>query len=301
MATAVIAAAAAVFERCVLARRQKEAGQKDSGKAGRKKKGQESGIKRIAVITGASSGLGVNYAKKISQRAGKYKVDEIWLIARRKERLEALAADLRIPARVLPMDLTVKEELENFGKLLSDEDSKNTFFSVSVLINCAGYGKYGSSAQLGHDEECGMIDVNDRAAVCMTDIALPYMHRGSRILNISSVAAFQPIPLFNAYAASKSFIYSYSRALRIELMDRGISVTTVCPYWVRDTEFIETAAGEKRHFFLSSTADSVTRVSLYDMRHCHALSTPNILSTLDRVFAGMIPDELLAYVMKKFL
>jgi len=272
-----------------------------------KGKSKEGACRKIAVITGASSGIGRGYAKAIDKNPEKYDVTEIWLIARRRERLEALASELKLPVKILCLDLTDPESLDEFEDTLAKEaggtDSADAqkSFSITMLLNCAGYGRYGSSSEIGRREENRMIEVNDQAAISITSLTVPYMHAGSRILEVCSVAGFQPIPFFNAYAASKALLYSYSRALRVELMKSGISVTAVCPYWVRDTEFIEKAAGEKRKMFLSTTTANVVRVSLRDLQHRHALSTPGFLSTLDRIFSGLIPDELLCYIMTRFL
>ena len=260
--------------------------------------------RKIAIITGASSGLGRKYAMAIDKNPAKYDVTEFWLIARRRERLEALAENLHLPVKILCLDLTESENLDSFEELLKLEASSSpepSSFSVTMLLNCAGYGKYGSSSEIGRKEECRMIDTNDKAAISVTASVSPYMRAGSRILEICSVAGFQPIPFFNCYAASKSLLYSYSRGLRIELLKTGISVTAVCPYWIKDTEFIAKAAGRQKKLFLTSNASRVVRISLFDAQHRHALSTPGILCTLDRIFAGWIPDEVLAYIMTFFL
>ena len=288
--------------------------------------------RRVAIITGASSGIGQKYAKMVDAASEKYNVNEIWLIARRKDRLMAMAKSLHLPAKVFPIDLTDGEKIEKLRRYISEtagssgehyaavireprelgeatgatEDGTEhgvtkDEFEVTLLINCAGYGKYGTSAEIGHAEECRIIDVNDKAAIAITDIVRPYMRKGGRIAQICSVAAFQPIPGLNAYAASKALLYSYSRGLRIELLSEGISVTAVCPYWVYDTEFIETAAVKTKKPFLASRVASVARWSLYDIRHRYALSTPGIMSTADRIIAKLVPDELLALIMKAFL
>lgn len=258
-------------------------------------------LRRIGIITGASSGLGAGYASRIDRDADKYDIDELWLFARNKERLEAAAKTVRRPVRLFTMDLAEELNIDKFEEMLKSFSADAGPFKISLLINCAGYGRYGSSEEIGRKEECRMIDVNDKAAISMTNAVLPYMHAGSRIVEICSVAAFHPIPLFNAYAASKSLLYTYSRALRIELLKKGISVTAVCPYWVKDTAFIETATGEKRKVFLPSKTKSVVRISLWDIRKRHAISTPGIMSTIDRFFAGLIPDEVLGHIMSKFL
>lgn len=284
----IIAVIAGLIERASFSRKERtfEASQMPEKRA-----------KRIAVITGASSGIGQKYARIVSEKSEKFGIDEVWLIARRKEKLEETAAGLAIPSKVIPLDVTSQSVPERLRNELAGEEN----VCVTFLANCAGFGKYGSSAEVGHEEECRMIALNDSAAITITDVLVPYMRPGARIAQICSVAAFQPIPFFNAYAASKALLYSYSRALRIELLKKGISVTAVSPYWVKDTEFISTAAGEQRKLLLSSKSESVARVSLHDVLHRHALSTPGIVCTAERFFAGILPDELLAYIMPLFL
>lgn len=288
--------------------------EKAAGKKAVKKKGKKQG-RRVAVITGASSGLGRMYAKLVDKHANAYGINEIILIARREDRLKELASELTNPVRIFPMDLTKEEDRKAFQASLKQEKAEVQNLSVELLINCAGFGKSGLSEELGYETENQMIELNDKAAIALTGLLLPYMEPGSRIAQVCSVAAFQPIPTFNAYAASKALLYSYSRALRVELVDKGISVTAVCPYWIKDTEFIpiasKSASAEDKNqehksqksggkLFLASKASSVARISLYDIRHRHALSTPGILTTLDRIFAGLIPDGVLAYIMKLF-
>jgi len=132
----------------------------------------------------------------------------------------------------------------------------------------------------------------------MTQTVLPYMPRGSRILQVCSTAAFQPFQYLNVYAASKSFLYRYSRALRVELFSRGIKVTAVCPYWIKDTEFIATAqkTGDSsyiRGFPLASREKHIVGMALRDSRIGLPVSTPGIVCTLHRIAAKFIPGELM--------
>lgn len=262
--------------------------------------------RRAAVITGASSGLGKKYALMIAADMQSFDVDEIWLIARRRERLEETASaveELGAHAEVIPMDVTSEEDLgrlsERFREAAAGGDDQA--FRISFLANCAGFGSYGTSEEIGHDEEIRMFAVNDDAAIAVTDICVPYMGAGARIAEICSVASFQPIPFFNAYAASKALLYTYSRGLRVELMKKGISVTAVCPYWIHDTEFIEKAAGSRKKPFLSVSSDKAARRSLRSVRRRSAVATPGLVCTAERYFSCVIPDELLAFIMPKFL
>lgn len=247
---------------------------------------------KIAVITGASSGLGREYIRQLG--AVEEEFDEIWAVARRKERLQDLADISKIRIRPLPMDLTKEESLDSFRMLLAEEKPV-----VLLLINAAGFGKIGSYQDIGIDASNRMIDLNCRAAVDMTYACLPYMQAGSRIMQICSTAGFQPFQYLNVYAASKAFLYRFSRALRVELFSVKIKVTAVCPYWIRDTEFIPTAKDTKgegkavRHFPLSSSVHSVARLSLTDSRLGFAVSTPGIVCTVHRIAAKIIPSELM--------
>lgn len=255
----------------------------------------------IAIITGASSGLGAAYARQIDANPEKFGVTAFWLIARNKKHLDALAAELKQPVTVLPFDLTTEADLNKLAQTISSAKKEDSGFAVSLLVNCAGFGKKGASEAVGGQTMAQMIAINDTAPVRIIDMTIPVMRPGSRIVNVCSVAGFQPIPQFNAYAASKAFLYSYSRALRVELLPKKISVTAVCPYWIADTAFIGGAYGKPKKLFMSSKVTNVAHRSLSAARKRHALSTPGFVTALDRIFAGLIPDGVLTYIMMWFL
>lgn len=187
---------------------------------------------RAAIVTGASSGLGRAYAQELDKVGG---VDELWLIARREDRLVELADTLRHPCRILPLDLTREDSMETLKALLEEEKPW-----VRTLISCAGFGKFGRAEDMTAGETRDMIDLNCRAAVEVTRVCIPRLHPGSRVLEVCSCAGFQPLPGMSLYAATKAFLLSYTRALGEELKERGIKVTAVCPYWIR-TEFMAVA------------------------------------------------------------
>ena len=176
----------------------------------------------IAIITGASSGIGKEFALQLD--AGLYTIDEFWLIARRKDRLEELACDLDHMAKTIPLDLTQEADMEHLRALLRKERP-----AVRMLINCSGYGIMGQFSEIDSREQVGMIDLNCRALTEITHACLPYMKKNSRIIQLASSAAFLPQPGFAVYAASKSYVLSFSRALSEELRSRKIYVTAVCP------------------------------------------------------------------------
>ena len=208
--------------------------------------------KRIAIITGASSGLGREFIKQLDLLGEDLfpaeedglpvrPFDAFWVIARRKDRLEELAEGTKTPVRVLPCDLTDKKAVSDLAALLEKEQP-----DVRLLINAAGFGKIGSWRDIPLEQVDQMIDLNCRAAVDMTQICLPHMQADAHVMEICSTAAFQPFQYLNVYAASKAFLYRYSRALSMELRKDRIHVTAVCPYWIKDTEFIPVAQKTER-------------------------------------------------------
>lgn len=193
----------------------------------------------IAIITGASSGMGMEFARQLD--GSLRKTDEIWLLARRREPMEELAQTMRSRTKTIVIDMTNEKELAQFAEVLTISNPK-----ITVLVNCAGVGSHGEFAKLSGEEISAMIRLNIMALTQMTKICLPYMRRGSRIIQFSSGAAFVPQAAFAVYAASKSYVYSLSRALFKELQPRGISVTAVCPGPV-NTPFLAHAYGDLSH------------------------------------------------------
>lgn len=252
---------------------------------------------RIAVVTGASSGLGRELALRIDQK--EKNIDEIWVIARSREKLEALKSLCKTSVRVLCMDLTKEESLDELEKALMRENLKQKDrIDIRILVNAAGFGKIGSYADVDRKDSGRMIDLNCKAAVEVTQICLSYMSAGSRLMMVCSTSGFQPFPYLNVYAASKAFLYRYTRALRVELWPRKILVTAVCPYWIKDTAFIPEAktTDEKsaiRHFPMSSTVKRVAAWSYTDNRLGLAVSTPGIVCSLHRIVAKFIPATLM--------
>lgn len=244
---------------------------------------------RIGIVTGASSGLGREFIKQISARGG---LDEIWAIARRENRLQELRERISVSVRPICMDLTKPRNFTVLQDLLKSEKP-----DVRILINAAGFGKMGTYADISPQDNSDMIDLNCRALVSMTLLVLPYMQKGARILEICSSSAFQPLPGLNVYAATKAFVLHYSRALRWELFSRGIHVTAVCPYWIRDTEFIPVSRGTRnsravRHFPFASHARRVAAHALFNSRFNLPVSTPGIVCFLERILAKFIPHEI---------
>lgn len=197
-------------------------------------------MKKIIVVTGASSGMGVCFARQLACE----KPDELWIVARRKDRLENLKKEIEseksVKVRVVDIDVSGSEGARRFKAIL-DVERDSGDFEISVLVNNAGFGTYGEFADTDTDREMEMVDLNCTSLTGITGFALPYMKKGSRIINTASLASFLPLGNFAVYGASKAYVLSLSVALAAELKPRGISVTALCPGPV-STEFANVAS-----------------------------------------------------------
>ena len=214
---------------------------------------------KIAVVSGASSGMGREFAKELDKRE---RFDEIWVIARRRERLEELAKELRSKVRVLPLDLTNGDSVKEYEELLKSESPE-----VAVLINASGYGKFGAFCDMPLDEQLGMVDLNVKSLVAMTYATLPFMKEGGRVFQIDSLSAFQPVPYIGVYGATKAFVLSFTRAVNAEIRSRGIRMMAVCPGWVK-TEFFDRAVTDDSvitNYNRFYTPDQVVRRAFHHM------------------------------------
>ena len=194
-------------------------------------------MKNIAIITGASSGIGREFANTI-EKGGSF--DEVWIIARRIERLQELEGALPFPVKPIALDLSEKESYKIFASMLKEEKP-----NVGLLVNCSGFGKFEATMATDVEVNLNMIDLNCEAIVALCQHTIPYMQKGAKIINIASVAAFQPIPYINVYGATKSFVLHFSRALNRELKKKGISVMAVCPFWTK-TEFFDRSINKNK-------------------------------------------------------
>jgi len=181
-------------------------------------------VRPVALITGASAGIGMELARVFAAHG-----HELVLIARRVDRLAALAEEIAATGRprpaILALDLERRDAVAQIASELAARELEPAF-----VVNNAGFGLAGPAAALSRDEQLGMIDLNIRA---LTELSLAFVdsvarHRGG-ILNVASVAAFLPGPGMAVYYASKAFVLSFSEALHRELADRGIRVTALCP------------------------------------------------------------------------
>lgn len=208
-------------------------------------------MKNIAVITGASSGIGKEFTIQVAQ---KYYFDEIWIIARRAEKLNELANEINSTknfnvVRPIAMDICGKAGVEALKSLLEQENEKllkvESSISIGLLINNAGFGTYGPFAETSVTRQMEMVDLNCTTVTGCCGVALPYLTKNSVIINTASLAAFMPLGNFAVYAATKAFVLSFSVALAAELKDKGIKVCALCPGSV-STEFANVASNGAR-------------------------------------------------------
>ncbi len=242
---------------------------------------------KIAVVTGASSGLGREFARQISARYSKF--DEIWLIARRTERLEEVADEIKLTSRVISLDLSSNDELLSLKELLEENTP-----DIKLLVNCAGYGKSGSFDELDYDEQLGMIDINCRALTAVTKLCLPYISSNSRIIELASAAAFMPQPDFAVYAATKAYVLNFSKAINKELKPKKITVTAVCPGPV-DTEFFDIAGKNVKPLkrMVMAKPENVVEQAIKDAALGNELSIYGRTMKLAHVAGRFLPHRLL--------
>lgn len=187
---------------------------------------------RVAVVTGASAGIGREFVYAIDRQEN---LDEIWVIARRADRLEELKDKCRTPVRPIVLDLSELRALDDYKAILESERPE-----IAILVNAAGFGVFGPFAEKDLQKQLSSATVNSLALTGMCHISLPYMKKGDCIINMGSNSSWQPVPYQAVYGASKSYVLNFSRALCRELKPKGIHVLCVCPGWIK-TEFQQVA------------------------------------------------------------
>lgn len=208
-------------------------------------------MKNIAIITGASSGMGKEFAIQVAQ---KYDFDEIWIIARRLDNLKKIAKEINetknfLTVKPIQLDLGSREGINLLEDLLKSEHEKlvkvESGIQIGLLINNAGFGTYGPFEETSVKAEMDMVELNCTSLTGICGIALPYLKKDSVIINTSSLAAFMPLGNFAVYAATKAYVLSFSKALAAEFKDKGIKVHALCPGSV-STEFANVASNGAR-------------------------------------------------------
>ena len=218
-------------------------------------------MKGTALLTGASSGIGSSMARILAEEGW-----NLVIVGRSKDRLErmrdVLSSKNGVKVTVVEADLSLDGAAQGVY-----ETVKGYGIEVDYLINCAGIGDFGFFVESDLKKQEDMIHINDLALVSMTGLFVPDMiARGSgRILNVSSVAAFQPGPLMSIYYASKAFVQSFTEALAVELKGTGVKVSVLCP-GPTDTPFLEKAGQTEQNMYKKSACVTADKVAAYGLR-----------------------------------
>ena len=234
-----------------------------------------------ALVTGASSGIGAAFARALHRRG-----ERIVLVARRFAELQAMAEELGGPDAAIPIALDLADPLGP-EKLQAEVERRG--LSIDLLVNNAGFGDTGPLYEQPVDRLRGMVDLNARAVVELTRRFLPGMieRRRGRIVNVASNAAFQPVPFLNVYAATKSFVVSFTEGLATELMGSGVHVQVLCP-GLTETEFFEAARTGKTllvNRMPRMTAEEVVVASLRGLDQGRLRVIPGFMN---RLLAGVV-------------
>ncbi|MBO5851485.1 MAG: SDR family NAD(P)-dependent oxidoreductase [Clostridia bacterium] len=248
---------------------------------------------KIAIISGASSGMGKEFVIQADKR---YELDEIWVIARRKERLVALQEGVKAKIVPLALDLTLPESLQEIENKIKNENPE-----IKLLVNCSGFGKFAEFIESNPISNASMCDLNLKSLILMNQIVVPYLKEGAKIINVGSLSSFEPVPHLSVYATTKAGVLSFSRALAFELKKKKIRVLCLCPYWVK-TEFFG-AANEKeslKKFDILYEADYVVKVAYKALDKTKKdYVVPGKYAKLIRFLAKILPHKLMMGVMNK--
>lgn len=246
-----------------------------------------------AIITGASAGLGLEF---VSQLEDFFPETEcVWLISRNEDNLKKAAGLLKkAQARLVPLDLCAEKDLDAFEALLREEKPE-----ISLLVNNAGCGRLANIGDTEYKLQTCMVDLNIRALTAVTNIAVPYIIKGGRIINMSSIASFCPNPRMTVYSASKNYVSAFSRGLGEELRPRAICVTAVCS-GPMDTGFLDIAGirGNSKTFdtLPYCQPQKVVRGAYAAAKAGRSVYTPRAFYKLYRFIAKILPQ----FIMVKF-
>ena len=249
--------------------------------------------KKIAIVTGAGGGLGTEFVRLLNRDSN---IDEIFVLGRSEEKINSLTAQFGKKIKPYIIDLSDRNQIKAFEKYLKEQNT-----DVKILINNAGYAKFCSYNDINIDNSLDMIDVNINAVVALTLICIPFMNKGAHIINIASQAGFQPLPYMNIYASTKAFVKNYSQALNVELKEKGITVTAVCPGWIK-TPFFDraevNAPKSPRHFWFTVTPDVVAKKALHDAYKGKSTSVYGLYVNICRILTKILPEKV---IMKLWL
>lgn len=242
----------------------------------------------IAIITGATGGIGQKFIETISSQE---EIDEIWAVGRNKTKLREIAGRFEKVVS-LEMDLA-KEGIRQMAEKLEQEKPV-----VRMLINNAGTAYMGLFEKMEPELVGEICSINCSVPAMLMRVVLPYMKQKSRIINISSASSFQPNPYLAMYSASKIFLKNLTRALNQELKPQGITVTAVCPGWVDTGMLPREKDGRKIRYIGMISPDKVVTKALKDSAKGRDISVPGLFAKYFRWYSKVTPEKL---VMKEWV
>jgi len=252
---------------------------------------------KTALITGASSGIGYEFAKLLAKEC-----DVLVLVSRRQERLLDVKRELEnsapVSVKIIVKDLSQPGAVEDIYRELEREK-----ISVDVLINNAGVGHLGAFAGTDWRRDSDMIAINITALTLMTKLFVKGMveRKKGKIMNVASTAAFQPGPLMSVYYASKAYVLSFSEAIAYELQGTGVTVTALCP-GPTDTDFAKAADMEQSKLFRIKPPASASNVARYGydaMIKGKTVAIPGVINKITTFSVRISPRKLLPLIVSR--
>lgn len=247
-------------------------------------------MKNIAIVTGASGGMGKEFVKLLLNE----KIDELWAIARREGKLNDLKSEFGDKVVPIAMDLSDRNTFDILKEKLEDEKP-----NVTYLINNAGFAKFCSYDDISIEESLNMIDLNVSSVVALGLICIPFMGKGSHLINIASQASFFPLPYQNIYSSAKAFVRNYTRALNVELKDKGIVATAVCPGWMKTGLFDRGLVGAEKgtnNFAGMTTPDAVAAKAIKDAKKGKDMSVYGMSVKSTHLMSKIMPQKIMIKV-----
>ena len=239
-------------------------------------------MKRTAIVTGATGGIGEIFVKHICLMDD---IDEVWAVGRNKDKLNALCQENN---KVIAIEADLGDGgVSDIHARIQSEDS-----DIRILVNNAGTAYMGLFENMDTDSVSDMCNLNCSAPSELISIALPFMHEDSRILNISSASSFQPNPYLAMYSASKVYLKNLSRALNVELKPRKITVTAVCPGWVDTGMLPRTKDGKEIKYAGMIDPEAVVKKALRDSAKGKDMSVPGFFAAYFRLYSKMMPTSI---------
>ncbi|MCC9168420.1 SDR family NAD(P)-dependent oxidoreductase [Pontibacter harenae] len=249
------------------------------------------------LITGASRGIGEALATRCALEG-----HHLILVARSQERLDAVARKLRqtheVTVQVVALDLLQPQAAKHLLQVC-----KENHWKVRVLINNAGFGLWGAHSDATLESQMDVMRLNAEVLVQMCHLFIPLLQKeqGAHILNMGSISSYQPVPYFSMYSASKSFVLSYSRSLRVELQPLSIGVSCLCPGFTQSSFFEKAGTAP----LISSSkfqmkAEAVADKAVRDMLKNQAVIVPGLVFKLCTYLSRYLPVSLTTYVLSRF-